>query len=464
MTRVAFQQLATEYPVMVDRYCSDDGREDRQSVMMMSCAVWAREEGFDVDLFWDVDPEIDVKGLKAVFITLFSAAAYRLKHTIDKYKSAAADCRVIVCGPHAISFPDHCYRSGADAVVGRCDRELLVEMLKDIRQGSLKRFYHTQKPIHSFPHQRVFRELGLIPRQSFMNVVTSTGCPYTCEFCTDATTDYAPISSHDALLNIQSSDEPIIVFNDPTFGVGRQGRALLQELCKLDERYFMAFTTNSMIRDATFRTLLSQSGFVLVEIGLENINSKFAKNKNADFLEIFSQCDFLILVNYIWGYDERDLDDNTANFLYDLSRQSPNVFPMVFVPFSLPETAQHHAHLAEGKIFDPSYLCIGNEILSMRVAGATSPRDYYRRLSALNETLYEGHADRMRSWISGNPRIGAQRKQVMLSLVERRERQDEILHQWEAILDQVAPDSYTTFAQEVLRRAVPGFERYELAL
>src|SRR5229473_2655496 len=108
MTRVAFQQLATEYPVMVDRYCSDDGREDRQSVMMMSCAVWAREEGFDVDLFWDVDPEIELKGLKAVFITLFSVAAYRLKHTIDRYKSEA-DCRVIVCGPHAISFPDHCY-------------------------------------------------------------------------------------------------------------------------------------------------------------------------------------------------------------------------------------------------------------------------------------------------------------------------------------------------------------------
>src|SRR5262245_49010191 len=108
MPRIALQQLFAEYPVTIDRYCSIDGREDRQNVMMMSCAVWAMEEGYDVQLRWDTEKEIDKDGLCAVFIVLFSVAAYQLANAIREFKKIH-NCKVIVCGPHAVSFPEHCY-------------------------------------------------------------------------------------------------------------------------------------------------------------------------------------------------------------------------------------------------------------------------------------------------------------------------------------------------------------------
>jgi hypothetical protein len=463
MAKIAFLQIFPEHYVTIDRYFSEDGREDRQNLMMMSCAVWAIEEGFDVQLVRDDETRIDTDGLDAVFIVLFSVAAYRLKHVIDRFRSLP-NCRVIVCGPHAVSFPEHCYRAGADTAVGRCNRGLFIEILDGIRTDSLRSSYTTDKPLASFPYQSRFRELGLAPQQNFMNVMSSTGCPYTCEFCTDAAVKYAAVGASEVFDNIRSSDEQFVIFNDPTFGVGREGRALLGQLSGLRERYFAAFTTSSMLRDAEFREQLTEAGFVLVEVGVENINSKFSKNKNVDFIETFSRCDFLILVNYIWGYDSQDAEDATLLFLDELTRACPNIFLMLFAPFSLPETPQHQNLVRDAKIFDPTYLCIGNEIPSIRIAGAASPRDYCEKMLQLNQKLQNGHVERMREWIQNNPRIDRSRKQVMQTMVDRHLAAAVLRDEWAEHILTAAPDSYDSFSQHVMERAIPGFARYDLAL
>jgi radical SAM superfamily enzyme YgiQ (UPF0313 family) len=460
--RLAFEHLFAEYPVTVDRYCSDE-RDDRQSVMMMSCAAWAIESGAEVEVHWEPAAGTQRTGVRAVFLVLFSVAGYALKEAVDRYR-AREDCQVIVCGPHAISFPDHCFRAGADAVVELCNRDLFLSILEDLRAGTLKRRYHTDEPVKAFPQQRTFRELGLIPPQPFANVVASTGCPYTCAFCTDATTEYAPQTADAVLQNISSCDERLIIFNDPLFGLGRTGSSILEKLARQRAHYFMAFTTSSLLKASGFRKQLFDAGFLMVEVGLENIHSSFAKNLKVDFIDSFSKCDFLVLVNYIYGLNPRDFDDQTSSFLRELSLRCPNVLPMVFVPFSLPETPLHAEHLKHQGIFDPSYLCIGNEILSMRLEGVGSPAEYYTKLDALNERLYDGHAERLRNWVLQNPRLDEERRQMMLRLVDRHEREAERATGWSRLLAESAPDTYRSFAVDALARAVPNFERYELCL
>jgi hypothetical protein len=458
MTRLGFVQLFPEYSVTIDRYCSDDGREDRQNLMMLACAAWAVDEGFEVQVSWDGETAIDANSVDVVFLSLFSVAAYRLKAAVDRF--TAAGCRVIVCGPHAVSFAGHCYQAGADAVVGRCTRELFTAILSDIRGGTLQRHYTAAGVLTSFPRQGRFRELGFLPPQSFMNVLSSTGCPFTCGFCTDATTRYAAVAASKVVASIASSDEPMVVFNDPTFGVGATGKSLLAALPPLG-RSLSGFTTSSMLRDASFRQALYRAGFVLVEVGIESINTPFAKNRHVEFFETFAACDFLILVNYIWGYDERDFDGRTAEFLITLSRRCPNVFPMIFTPFSLPETEQHRALVEGERLFDPSYLCIGNEIPSLRLPGLDSPRAYCQRLAVLTDQVGDGLVARMRNWIDANARFSAKRRQLLQTMVGRHEAAAAERAAWAGHITSAAPDEYRAFSHDVMTRALPQFTRYD---
>jgi hypothetical protein len=246
--------------------------------------------------------------------------------------------------------------------------------------------------------------------------------------------------------------------------VGRQGSAILQGLARLPDRYFMAFTTSSLLRTPAFRQQLYDARFLMVEVGLENLHSTFAKNQRVDFIEAFSQCDLLVLVNYIYGLNSKDFDDSTADMLQEIAERCPNVLPMVFVPFSLPETALHAEHLQAQRIFDPSPLCIGNEILSMRLEGVGSPAEYYEKLDALNARLYDGHAERLRRWIVQHPRFDERRREMMLHLLERHEREADRATRWSELLSGCAPDTWRPFATDVMARAVPDFGRYDLCL
>ncbi|HEY0021487.1 MAG TPA: hypothetical protein VGB24_01200 [Longimicrobium sp.] len=459
--RIHFEQLTAEYPVANVRYCSD-GRDDRQNVMMMACATWAAEAGHEVSVHWD-PPGSRAPGAELVFLVLFSVAAYRLQTAIRQARERA-DCRVVVCGPHAVSFPGHCLRAGADAVVGRCNRDLLLRMVADAAAGALQPRYETDVPVDRFPHHARFRELGFIPGQGFMNALASTGCPYTCAFCSDATTRYDAQEPGEVVRNVAGGGEPLVVFNDPTLGVGRAGRELLQGLAGLEDRHFISFTTSSMLRDAGFRRALGNAGWVMAEVGIENVNSPFAKNRGADFAAIFSDCDFLVVANYIYGYDPRDFSDETFLFLSDLSARCPNVIPSVFVPFSLPETELHQRNLAEGRVFDPSYLCIGNEILSVRAPGMESPRAYYERLCDVNDRLYEGLSERLRGWAATHPGLPDGRREVLMQMLARQEREGERFDRWVGAIADAAPERFEPFAEEVLRAAVPGFDAGALAL
>jgi hypothetical protein len=460
--RVVFEQLVAEYPIFSERYCSDQ-RDDRQNLMMMASAAWAIEAGAQVELHWDREQGAHTAGADAVFLVLFSVAAYQLKCVIDDYRSRS-DCRVFVCGPHARSFPDHCYRAGADVVVGLCDQQLFLEMLDDVKRGEVRQHYETARPIARFPSHARLRELELVPEQGFMNVLASTGCPYRCEFCSDAATPYSPLAPADVVQSIATSGEPLVIFNDPTLGIGKGGTEVLEGLAALGDRHFMAFTTSVMLRRPRFRSLLSEAGCLLVEVGIENVNSPFNKNRNTDFASLLVECDFLVLANYIYGYDVRDFSEATEGFLADLVRRCPNVLPMVFVPFSLPEAPLHRSHLDGQRVFDESYLCIGNDILSLRTPGVVSPKAYYARLGDVRARLHDGLTDRARAWVNDHPRLPASRKQVMSTVLDRYDRDGCRFDEWSSRVVKAAPERFAPFAGEVLASAIPHFARYDLAL
>jgi hypothetical protein len=99
----------------------------------------------------------------------------------------------------------------------------------------------------------------------------------------------------------------------------------------------------------------------------------------------------------------------------------------------------------------------------MRLPVNMTPAQYYDRLSALNQRIYEDHNARMGNWVAEHPRIPDRRKQVLLDVVRRQAREEEMQSAWFETVSRLAPDDYVPFAQTVLAETVPDFAGYDLA-
>ena len=134
----------------------------------------------------------------------------------------------IVGGPHAKAFPTDCLRF-FDLVVQDCDKTLI----DDILRGRFERHsvITSGRLLNEIPcvEERTPEIIGASLVRSGsrrMNVVpllSSIGCPYTCDFCVDWNNPYVlfPPELLEADLRFLSEQRPgvMVTYHDPNFGV-----------------------------------------------------------------------------------------------------------------------------------------------------------------------------------------------------------------------------------------------------
>ncbi|MCZ6589773.1 MAG: radical SAM protein [Alphaproteobacteria bacterium] len=200
------------------------------SIMPQVVSVWCRELGHDVSYttyYGQGDPaSLLPDDLDVVFIsasTQASALAYALAK-IYRRKGILT----VAGGPHAKCFPKDCSRF-FDITVTQCDRNLV----SDILSGNIDppAIVATDRPLVSFPSvEERLPEItvaafhgGHATRTSVISLFGSVGCPYSCNFCTDWNSTYAPVSAeqlkNDLLYVSQHFPKALLGFQDPNFGV-----------------------------------------------------------------------------------------------------------------------------------------------------------------------------------------------------------------------------------------------------
>lgn len=261
-------------------------------------------------------------------LTLNSIRAYDVA---DEFRRRRV--KVIMGGPHTFFHPEE---SGAHCdAVGIGEAEGIWKlMLDDAAANRLKPVYRAEllPSLADLPLPRYglmdLKRYG--PFRTFA-VVSSRGCPFKCDFCSERFLlgeHYRCRPVPEVIDEIGRTKSRNIFFGDSNFGGSRShAMQLMEALVPLRLRW-SALWASYLCNDREFMDLAQRSGLLHLNIGVESIdantlagmNKRFNKaNKYADMLANLRKRGISYSLNFIFGWDgEPDSAyDATLRFLHD---------------------------------------------------------------------------------------------------------------------------------------------------
>ena len=163
------------------------------SIMPQVVAAWCEEQGHDVTLVTYTGREnllADLpSGTDLVFISSFTEAALLSYALSSLFRSRGAV--TALGGPHARCYPQDAQKY-FDYVLGFTDQALIREVLADCSRHRplglhLSAAHHpTELPGVSRRWKFIEQTLRKAPLIKIVPLLSSLGCPYSCDFCIDS--------------------------------------------------------------------------------------------------------------------------------------------------------------------------------------------------------------------------------------------------------------------------------------
>ena len=361
--------------VSQDRITSFYGARVRRhyaSIMPQVVAVWCEQLGGDVTYatYYGQDEPRSLlpDQLDVVFISTYthaSATAYALAKLFRGEKTLT-----VIGGPHARSFPTDCLRF-FDLVVHHCDKTLLEEILRGFYSpGMLITSGRTLTEIPGVEERLPYIVQSSLNagRRSFgsnVPLLSSVGCPYTCDFCVDWSTPYiaVPPDQLEADLRFIAKKLPgvFISYHDPNFAVRfDQTLDVIETLPKkARSRYFME-SSLSILKGPRLKRLKETNCFYAAP-GVEswtdysnkagvgaNVGREKLDRVIAHFNELHEYVPGL-QANFIFGADT-DEGDEPVEMTREFIRRVPFVWPAINIPTPFGNTPLYDRYLAEDRI------------------------------------------------------------------------------------------------------------------
>ena len=373
-------------------------------------AVWCRQAGHQVfysTYYGQADPKsLLPDDLDVVFIgtyTPYCGLAYALTKLYRREKTLT-----IIGGPHAKSFPEDCLRY-FDLVIKECDRYLVEDILKG--RFDPPAIITSGKPLTEVPtiEERmpdIIRSSfsrGKPARMSVIHLLSSVGCPYTCNFCLDWDNSYIPLSEDVLKNNLEylSRNYPKVLlgFDDPNFGINFDDTLnVLEQIPESRRNPYVIESSLSILQEFRLQRL-QDTNCVYVAPGVESwteysyktkVGKKSGRDKLKQVTEHFKMMGKYIpgmQANFIFGTDA-DQGEEPVELTREFIRSLPEVWPTVNMPIPIGGTPLYEQYDSEDRIlksmplhfyFKLSYLTI--------VLKNYSPVEYYDRLITLNREL-----------------------------------------------------------------------------
>lgn len=324
------------------------------SIMPQIISVWCRQLGHEVfyqTYYGQTDVEAmmprDLDYLLISTYTKNSALAYSLSQL---YRSAGVV--TVIGGPHAKAFPEDCIRH-FDVTVRECDKQLLQEILAAGCEGpAIVSSGRTLKDIPTveerMPEIRIasFDE-GRPSRFTVIPLLSSVGCPYTCNFCIDWSNDYhqLPTDRLKADLEYVSRNLPgvLLGFHDPNFGVNFDATMdVMRSVAPKARNPYVMESSLSILKPARLPAL-SETNCVFVLPGIESwadysnkagVGRRTGAKKLEEVvlhLRELSRHVEGIQANLIFGTDS-DAGSTPIDLTLEFMHAMPEVWPAINVP------------------------------------------------------------------------------------------------------------------------------------
>ena len=258
-------------------------------IMPQVVSVWCRKLGHDVcyaTYYGQKDPlTLLPNDLDVVFLSCFSRGsglAYALARLLKRRRPRIL---TILGGPHAKQFPSDALRF-FDVVVQDCDEILVREILRDFPRkvvvSTSRRLSDLPSIEERLPEIRIASFWKSRPTPfSFIPILSSTGCPYACDFCVDWNNPYAPLPlervEQDLLFAARHFPGVRINFYDPNFGVKfDEVMAVIERIPHPRKQWFLTEgSLNSLTEERLKR--LKKAGCLCVIPGIESWSAYLKK-------------------------------------------------------------------------------------------------------------------------------------------------------------------------------------------
>lgn len=377
------------------------------SVMPQAVSVWCRELGHEVHYatyYGQSDPRsLLPRDLDLVFIATYtqaSALAYALSRRFRR-----EGVITVIGGHHAKSFPEDCLRF-FDVVVLDCDRRLICELLADVPRASIVSSGRTLTDLPSVEERLPeIKKAFFVEERPFwastVPLLSSTGCPYTCDFCIDARSRYSVLPTdrleEDLLYLRENYPQLIVTFHDPNFAVRfDEVLSVLEKVGRRKgQRYYAIESSLSVLKREERLGRLRASGCRYIAPGVESFGdysekSGLRKSETAhEHLRAVEHQLATILkyipgiqANYIFGLDT-DGGNEPAELLKEIITRTPFVWSVINIPMPFGGTPLYERLLDEERILRAMpFHFYYKPYLTVRLKNY-DPVTYYRKLVEL---------------------------------------------------------------------------------
>jgi radical SAM superfamily enzyme YgiQ (UPF0313 family) len=382
------------------------------SIMPQAISVWCRDLGHEVfyaTYYGQKDPKrLLPDDLDLVFIsahTQASALAYALAKLYRREKTLT-----VIGGAHARGFPVDCLRF-FDVAVRHCDKRLIGDIVSAPPVGQIVTSSRSLQDLPTLEERMPFIRVSNFWRgrpSAFASIplLTSIGCPYSCDFCVDWNTPYVPLPLEKLELDLRFilREFPglLVAFHDANFGIKfDQVLEVLERVSHDGHLRYALECSLSVLRPARVRRL-GDIGCVFVAPGVESwtaysnkagaglaVTGREKLERVVKHFELIREHVPMIQANFIFGLDV-DEGDEPAELTKEFVTRAPFVWPLVSVPTPFGGTPLYEQHLAEGRVLHAMpFAFYWGPYLATRLKNYT-PLTYYEKYIEIFEHLTSG--------------------------------------------------------------------------
>jgi len=247
--------------------------------------------------------------------TYTAARAYQIAYEYQK-----RNVKVILGGFHATLMPEEAAEYADSVLVGEAEG-IWEDVLNDVMEGQIRKFYRQQSPQRSFsvtPDRSIFNGKGY-PKLSL--VETGRGCCFGCEFCSIThffSRKYMNRSIKAIVDEIKSLKNKLVFFVDDNIGVhSRHSKELFKALIPLKIKWVSQISMD-VAHDEEFLKLMKESGCQGVLIGFESFNADTLKRMGKDVNKTYETYDYVVqqfhkhglalYATFVMGYHDTEKD------------------------------------------------------------------------------------------------------------------------------------------------------------
>jgi len=364
-------------------------RRQFYGVMPQVVAAWCRRRGHSVfygTYYGQRRPESLVPDdLDFIFIAAFTEAS-ALAYALSKiFRNRGT--QTVLGGPHARSFSRDATRY-FDVVVTDCDQAVIDDILTgDYDRGTIASSGNRAFDVPLLEERRPDIETAthLWGRYSGLSVIpllSSTGCPYDCDFCVDWNNPYRLRSASDLEADLKYAYRCLarktLAFYDPNFGVNfNKTMGVMEPIQSKRRNGYIVESSLSILKQASKLARLKGTNCIYVAPGIEswanygrksgtgNAGTREKYDQVAEQVELISRYIPGVQTNFMFGSDA-DQGPEPVELTVSFIRRYGSVFPGLAVPIAFGSTPLRIRLRSEGRLLPLPPIYYFNPVPTLR--------------------------------------------------------------------------------------------------